>query len=493
MNKGKLLLSKHFEENGLVQSDIENYNDFIDHRLQALVAQHKDIEPTILPDEIEEYHIDFEEIKVLKPTITEADGSTRELLPSEARLRGISYTAPILLNVTSYVDGNEKESFQTQIGEMPIMLKSKKCHLSQMTREELLEAGEDPDDAGGYFIINGTEKVIVGVEDLAPNRFGVDPQRTGAADYIGKIYSEQGSYKIPHKIMKRRDELFYVSFTRVKKVPFIVLVKALGLLEDQKIMKHVGLEDSSDLFVNLLAFSDIQDREEAIDFIAKKMKITQAKEARIERVEDLLDKYLLPHLGAGEENRHKKAVNLCKYLKQYIKVLNGELDTTDKDHYGNKRIKLSGDLLEDLFQVNLKVLVGDLTYNFQRIVKRGKFPKAKTIIREKLLTQRIKSAMATGNWVGGRSGISQRVERVNYVAMLSALQRIVSPLSSSQENFGARALHPTHMGRLCMAETPEGPNIGLRKNLALLTKITRDINEEDLINELQDIGLEVEA
>jgi DNA-directed RNA polymerase subunit B len=158
----------------------------------------------------------------------------------------------------------------------------------------------------------------------------------------------------------------------------------------------------------------------------------------------------------------------------------------------NKRLKMSGDLMADLFRVNLKVLIGDLLYNFQRIVKRGKFPSIKVIIREKLLTQRIYSSMATGNWVGARKGVSQRIERLNYLQTLSHLQRVVSPLSSSQENFEARSLHSTHMGRLCTSETPEGGNIGLRKNLALLAGISQGVEEEDILPVLIKSGLEME-
>jgi DNA-directed RNA polymerase beta subunit len=155
----------------------------------------------------------------------------------------------------------------------------------------------------------------------------------------------------------------------------------------------------------------------------------------------------------------------------------------------NKRLKTSGDLLADLFRVNLKVLIGDLLYNFQRIVKRGKFPSIKVIIRDKLLTSRIYSSMATGNWVGGRKGISQRVQRLNFLESLSHLQRVISPLSTSQENFEARELHSTHLGRLCPIETPEGTNIGLRKNLALLTSISQESSEEEIIKALKNLGL----
>jgi DNA-directed RNA polymerase subunit B" len=146
-------------------------------------------------------------------------------------------------------------------------------------------------------------------------------------------------------------------------------------------------------------------------------------------------------------------------------------------------------LLSDLVQVNLKVLIGDLLYNYQRIVKRGKYPSLKVIIRDKLLTQRFYSAMATGNWVGGRKGVSQRIQRLNFLETLSHLQRVVSPLSSSQENFEARELHPTHMGRLCPIETPEGTNIGLRKNFALLTSISEEANEVDVVKRLSALGL----
>jgi len=155
----------------------------------------------------------------------------------------------------------------------------------------------------------------------------------------------------------------------------------------------------------------------------------------------------------------------------------------------NKRLKLSGDLLADLFRVNLKILIGDLLYNFQRIVKRGKFPSIKVIIRDKLLTSRIYSAMATGSWIGGRKGISQRIQRLNHLHTLSHLQRVVSPLSTSQENFAARHLHATHLGRLCPSETPEGTNIGLRKNLALMASISQDSDEEEVLQSLKNLGL----
>jgi DNA-directed RNA polymerase subunit B len=370
------------------------------------------------------------------------------------------------------------------------MLKSKYCHLNKLPRDELIKLGEDPDDPGGYFIINGTEKVLVSIEDLASNKFLVEKANTGPSKFIGKVFSEMGSFKIPHTLEKMKDGIFYLSFTRVKRVPLIVVLKALGVLKDEEIMKFVSSQKNyDDVFVNLVEFVDIKSEEDALDKLAKSIGITQSKEIRIERMKEILDKYLLPHLGIKPQDRIFKAYNLCKILRKYIDVTNGERKTDDKDHYMNKRLKLSGDLLADLLRVNLKVLIGDLLYNFQRIVKRGKFPSIKVIIRDKLLTSRIYSSMATGSWSGGRQGVSQRIQRQNFLDMVSHLQRVVSPLSSSQENFEARELHATHLGRLCPIETPEGTNIGLRKNLALLCSTSHNSDEESIMKAIKNFGL----
>jgi DNA-directed RNA polymerase subunit B len=262
------------------------------------------------------------------------------------------------------------------------------------------------------------------------------------------------------------------------------------LTKDEDIMRHISSEKQYDqIFVNLYEFVDVKTVEEALDKVAKQIGITQSRDIRLERIQEIIDKYLLPHLGTTREYRLKKAYNLCKYIKKFIQVENGTLQCDDKDHYANKRLKMSGELLSDLFRVNLKVLIGDLLYNFQRIVKRGKFPSIKVIIREKLLTQRIYSAMATGNWVGGRKGVSQRIQRLNYLEMISHLQRVVSPLSATQENFEARELHCTHLGRLCPIETPEGTNIGLRKNLALMANVSTHSDDKEVLKTLRNLRL----
>ncbi len=490
MNRAKTLIGKYFEEFSYVNSDIESFNNFIEKELQKIIEENKIIEPTIIPHNIDDFKIRLDKIWVGKPEITEADGSKRDIFPIEARLRKITYSAPCYLEVSAHINGIQRESFTSLLGSIPIMLKSKYCHLNSLSKDELAEKGEDPNDPGGYFIINGTERVLIKIEDLAANRFLVEKPTTGASAYSGKLFSENGSFKIPHLVEQLKDGIIYLSFTRVKRIPVVVILKALGMKKDEEIMKSIADSSMNDeIYINLLDFASIKSEEEALDYIAKKIGITQAKDIRIERMRELLDKYLLPHLGVDKKDRMFKAHNICKLIKKFLNVSAGKAKIDDKDHYMNKRVKMSGDLLADLFRVNLKVLIGDMLYNFQRIVKRGKFPSIKVVIRDKLLTQRMYSSIATGNWVGGRKGISQRIQRFNFLETMSHLQRVVSPLSSTQENFEARELHSTHLGRLCPIETPEGTNIGLRKNMSLLAQISQEADEQTVLKVLKSTGL----
>src|SRR3989344_4197126 len=386
MNKqaSRIIIQRYFEKRSFVDANIESFNAFIDTELQIIIDESKEIEPTIIPHNIDEFKIRLDKIRVERPVIIEADGSKRLIYPAEARLRKITYAAPCYIEVSAHINGVQRDSFVARVGSMRIMLKSKFCHLKGLSRDELIGKGEDPDDPGGYFIINGTEKVLISVEDLAPNRMLIEDEPTGVSKFVGKLFSERGSFKIPHSVERLKDGLFYLTFTRVRRIPIIVVLKALGMTKDEEVMRSVsGDVQYDEMFVNLAEFVSIKKEDEAMDYIAKHIGITHIKEVRLERMNEILDRYLLPHLSISAKDRSLKAQNLCKMLKRFILVSNGELDTDDKDHYINKRLKLPGDLMADLFRVNLKVLIGDLLYNFQRIVKRGKFPSIKVIIRDK--------------------------------------------------------------------------------------------------------------
>ncbi|HHF43205.1 MAG TPA: DNA-directed RNA polymerase subunit B'' [Candidatus Aminicenantes bacterium] len=482
-----LLVKKYFEEQKFVESNIRSFNDFIEKGMQEVVDENKEVEPAIIPHNIEKFKIKFGKLKVGHPQITEADGSKRKITPAEARLRKFTYAGPVMLEVSTYINDVQRESFVAEIGSIPIMVRSKYCTLNSLSKEELIKQGEDPFDPGGYFIINGTEKVVVTVEDLASNIFVV--KKKPGEDPKGRIFSSKGSYKIPHHLEKNKEGIYCLSFTRVKGMPLIIVLKALGLLKDEEIMYAVSEKNYDEVILNLYEFADIKTQEEALDYIARRSGFTQIKDVRVERMKETLDKYLLPHIGSEPKDRLIKAKNICKMLKKFLDVERGLKEPDDKDHYSNKRLRMSGELLTDLFRVNFKILVGDILYNFQRIIKRGKLPSIRVIIREKLLTQRIYSSMATGQWVGARQGIAQRMDRTNFLATLSHLQRVVSPLATSQENFEARALHCTHIGRLCPIETPEGTNIGLRKNLSLLCSVSQEIDEKEVLNKIKELGL----
>ncbi len=490
MNK-KLIIKKYFEENSFVESNIRSFNNFIEKDIHKIIQEIGDVVPTIIPQDMQDFRIKLDKINITKPQLIEADGSRRDIYPMEARLRKISYAAPINMEISAHIDGVQRESFTTQIGLLPVMLKSKYCHLHGMKEEELIKHGEDPNDHGGYFILNGNERVLMTVEDLAANMMFVEENKIGTSRYTAKIFSERGSYRVPHVIEQAKDGLIYLSFTRFKKIPVVAVIKALGLMKDSEIVQAISQDrEFDDIFINLFNSADLKNEADALDFISKKIGMSPLQEQRLEKTQDNLDKYLLPHLGIEPKDRKYKAINLCKLLRRFLIVSKEEIKNQDKDHYMNKRLKLSGDLLSDLFRVQLRALVNDIMYNFQRLVKRGKFHSIKIIIRDKLLTSRINSAMATGVWVGGRKGLSQNMDRTNFLAATSHLQRVVSLLSATQENFAARALHATHWGRLCAIETPEGTSIGLRKNLALLAEITQEeVPDAKLKKSLEELGM----
>jgi len=491
MHNPNLLIKKYFEDHSFIESNMISFNKFVDVELQRIINEMGDIVPTITPPDVQDFKIKFDNIWIEKPQIVEADGSKRDIFPIEARLRQITYSAPMHLEVSAHIDGVQRESFTTQIGKMPIMLRSKYCHLNKLSPEELIKHGEDANDPGGYFILNGNERVIITVEDLLPNKVFITQTKLGPSKYTAKIFSQRGSYSIPHVIEQMKDGIIYISFTKFKRVPVVAIIKALGFSNDQEIMKMVsGDKEYDDMYINLYNSIEIKNQEDALEFLAKKMGITQPREVKLEKAMEQLDRYLLPHVGITERERSLKAFNLCKLIKRFLQVARDGLEPTDKDHYKNKKLKLSGDLMSDLLRVNMRVLVNDILYNFQRLVKRGKFHSVKIIIRDKLLTSRIKSAMATGSWVGGRKGISQNIDRVNFISTMSHLSRVVSLLSATQENFEARELHSTHWGRLCPIETPEGTPIGLRKNLAMLCQISQDEVSDDKVKRLlEGIGM----
>ncbi|MGB2825523.1 MAG: DNA-directed RNA polymerase subunit B, partial [Thermoplasmata archaeon] len=207
------------------------------------------------------------------------------------------------------------------------------------------------------------------------------------------------------------------------------------------------------------------------------------------KVESIIDRSLLPHLGDTGDVRLKKAIFLGRVARSILEMELGKRKADDKDHYANKRLKLAGDLVEDLFRVSLTNLIKDLKYQLERGYTRKKGLRIASAIRPDLLTHRLLHAFATGNWVGGRAGVSQLLDRTSNMSALSHLRRVTSPLTRSQPHFEARDLHPTQWGRLCPNETPEGQNCGLVKNCALIIDVSEGADEREMIWLLRDLGV----
>src|SRR3989344_6175124 len=240
-----------------------------------------------------------------------------------------------------------------------------------------MEHYEDSNDPGGYFILNGNERVLIIVEDLVSNKFFVEKSKVGPSPFVGRVYSEKGSYRIPHVIEQMKTGSIYLTVTRFNRVSAIAMIKALGLVKDEDIARFISEDNQyDDVFINLYENVEIKTQDDAVEFLAKKIGMAQ-QDDRKKRIFEMFDKYLLPHLGTTKESRMIKAYNLCKYIKKFLIVAKDGLSLEDKDHYMNKRLKLAGYLLEDLFRVNLASLVQDMLYNFQRLVKRGKFQSIK--------------------------------------------------------------------------------------------------------------------
>lgn len=463
----------------LAQHHIDSYNDFIENRIQRILNDVGEVEPELPGGE--DLVIKLGDVEIEPPMVKEADGSITKITPSEARMRDITYSSRIRVKMTPIFEGRRQEPETVTIGKIPVMVGSSICPTSDWDEEEMIEHDEDPDDTGGYFIINGSEKVLVAMEEMANNR---PIYQHDDDEQVCRINSESSGYVQRHQL-KRSKGVVNINFANVKKVPAVVIMKALGMETDKEVVEAIGEEYEGEIYLNLYD-TDVGTQEEAIDYIGRHSGINENRE---ERVREILDQYLLPHLGQEEDPdvRQAKAEYLGRLVKNLIALGNDDISEDDMDHYANKRLLLAGDLLEMQFRsvfLGKWGFVARMKYNFQKSAKRGRIPSLQSTVVADTLSQQIMSAMATGNWVGGRTGVSQRLERGNRVKTLSHVRNVVSPLSSQRQHFEARELHPTHWGRIGPIKTPEGMNIGLRKHLALSADITRGLDEEER-NELQ--------
>lgn len=463
------------KERGWVDFQIESFNHFVEEGVQNIINE---IETVSMNPDLGDMKMKFGKIRIENPTVKEADGSVRQVYPNEARTRNLTYSAPIFVDITPIVNGIQEKPEKVHVGDLPIMVKSRLCSSHGLTDNELVQSGEDPRDPGGYFIVNGTERVLVLIEEITPN----NPIFEKDGDEISvRINSEKSGFKQRHMLDRKPDGDITISFANIRKLSIIVLLKALGLETDKEICDAISSDPRilNELYINLYQ-SEVTTTEEAIDCVGRKLRVSE--DYRRERVNQILDRYLLPHIGQKTENRREKGEVLSKIIKKIVMLSMDMIPQDDIDHYSNKRLLMSGELMGQLFRSILLGrwgLLAKMNYNYQKLVKRGKKPSMQGIIEANAVTKQILSSLATGNWIGGRTGVSQRLDRSSYVKTISHLRSVISPLTSTQEHFKARQIHPTEWGRLDPAETPEGSSIGLRKHLAMMAEITPGLSERE--------------
>ena len=538
----KEIVESYFEQRSLVNHQLASYNDCIPSsdgmmsRMDRIVRNIRigtdepveDNDGGIIKLDVldKEIVIRMKNIHLGRPTIKEANGAEHPATPMECRLRKLTYFSPVYLDF-QIIDEDEPTPLieeRVHIGNLPIMVRSAQCnlhanHISHLCgdadrklsphtstedadrlKQLLRRAGEDPLDPGGYFIINGTERVLISMEDLAPNRVTVEKNKKYAHETeVAKIFSQKDGVRKPLNIEKRRDGMLMVKIPSAgtTPIPVVLLMRALGMENDKEIFAAIAgpVEAMKYTVANINDVKDneeygVESSEEALQWLEKKFAAGQQKEYREARIQNLLDKELLPHLGSSEDNREKKAIFLGRIVRQVLEMAITDRDPNDKDHYANKRVRLAGDLIEDLYRVSMQQLARDLKYQLERHHNRKRELRINACLRPDVLTQKIMHALATGNWVGGRSGVSQLLDRTTYLAALSHMRRVTSPLVRSQPHFEARDLHPTHWGRLCPNETPEGQNCGLVKNAAQMIDVSEEVAEADVKELLREAGVD---
>ncbi|HDM92524.1 MAG TPA: DNA-directed RNA polymerase subunit B [Candidatus Korarchaeota archaeon] len=490
------IVKAFFLEHSLVEAQIESFNRFLERGLQEVVDSFKEIEL------IENYKLRLGKIEVGPPEFEEFDGARTPLTPMECRLRKLTYWGPVYLEIKVIGHGMELKTERVKIGYIPIMVKSKRCRLYGLSDEELIEMGEDPADPGGYFIINGSERVVVVRDDLARNKVIVEETTAGSKPYSHAAYVISARAGMRSRLFLEyypRDGTIKASFGAIRGVPVAVILKALGLEEDSQILQAIS-SDPEIANEFLYSLDEVRKKEpeggfmtqeEALDYLGRRLIQSAPRQERINAARDYLRRALLPHVGQTEDDNIKKAYFIAKMVEKLLRVVKGQIEPDDKDHFSNKRLRLVGELMQEAFRYAFYRLVRELEEKANEQLTHGVYDLdiRRIVTTQSKITPRILRALATGTWPTGELGISQNLDRTNYIAALQHLRRVNSPLPPGLPLHEARQIHGTSVGRLCPLETPEGTNVGLVRSLATFADVTFGIDPAPLIALLPQLGV----
>ncbi|KIP10147.1 hypothetical protein PHLGIDRAFT_125799 [Phlebiopsis gigantea 11061_1 CR5-6] len=535
------IISSFFNKKGLVRQQLDSFDEFVQNTMQELVDENADL---ILDqadqhtghesDVTRRYEIKFGQIYLSRPTVTEADGSVVPIFPQEARLRNLTYSAPLYVEMKKRVllgredpdsatgdmiweqerGESDEDTRKVWIGKVPIMLRSSFCILNELREGELYDLNECPYDSGGYFIINGSEKVLIAQERMATNHVYVFAKaQPSPISFLAEIRSavEKGGKTISQfqvKLYHRNQErslgnVMKATIPYIKvDIPIWVVFRALGVISDRDILEHIcyDMQDVQMLEMLKPCIDDgfvIQDREIALDFIGNRGTTTGLnRERRLRYAQEILQKEMLPHISMAEGSESKKAYFFGYMIHRLLLAALERRDLDDRDHFGKKRLDLAGPLLANLFRMLFRKLTRDVYRYLQKCVETHKEFNLSLAVKHNTITNGLKYSLATGNWgdqkktMSAKAGVSQVLNRYTYASTLSHLRRCNTPLGREGKIAKPRQLHNTHWGMVCPAETPEGQACGLVKNLSLMACISVGSLSAPVIEFLEEWGLE---
>lgn len=513
----------------LVRHQLESYNNFVGYQITKTIemfnpvhiASDQDYDPISKKHSLE-ILITFENFHIYRPQIHENNGAIKLMFPQEARLRNFTYASAMTIDINiKYIvrTGTNLENTQTfykslpkiHIGKLPIMLKSNICVLNQYKHFDNAQTGECKFDAGGYFIINGSEKTVLGQERAAENRvycFNVSKNNTKYT-WMAEIKSVPDfkciSPKQINMMLSSKNNGFgnpiSLQIPRIKQpIPLVIVFRALGVISDKEICDKIVLDISHEnnkqmleaLQASIIEANTYLTQESCIKYItsyAMYTPINVDKETGIRKKHDftmdILNNDLFPHC----QNPSQKIYFLGYMTNQLLSASFDLKKQDDRDSYVNKRVDLTGTLLNNLFRNYFNKLVKDMEKQILREVNTGSWKSTDDyeniinltniykIIKSNTIENGLKRALGTGDFGikhtnSNKVGVAQVLNRLTYVSSLSHARRISTPTDKSGKLIPPRKLHNTSWGFLCPAETPEGQSVGIVKNLSYMTHIT---------------------
>lgn len=450
------------------------------------------------------------DINIHKPILYD-NGKKTPLFPNEARLRNHSYTATLTANITIRIlnintgEAREETIENAPLMDIPIMVRSKACVLKDLTSPALSEVGEDPDDPGGYFIINGAERVLVTQERVIPNLAYVN-----SIPEVMMACSQPDSTKV--KILRisfgKRGIVASVPGTKGF-VPICVLFRALGVISDKDIIScifgtHNPDREETDIIRSTLAAGHgIYDQHSAIRLLTH-----VSRGLTIASAHGIVHKQLFSQQATLPE----KAALLGDLVRMLVHRKLDRIKDTDRDSTKNKSLAVSGTLMSEIFSTIIQSREEDIRkkisseYNYNYIQYNGDkvFDLIPLIIRSKddifgseentsLLMRSMKGQWGADPARGippQADGVSQALDRLTYTSALSHLRRVVLERVPDGKALLARRLHMSSYGYICPSETPSGgPKIGVVKNLAILASVSAGVSSKEIRDLLYDIGV----